>query len=222
MTKLSFQKMVFGILPVALSLTFFFPPGAMASDASSSRELRVVALGTSFTAGKGVFQSDAFPAKLEGLLKSEGLNVRVANEGVNGNSTSDMMHRASDAAPKDTALVIYEYAWGNDRKKGIDPQGTIENSRKIIAGLVERQIQVLLILRAPNRMQLEKTLHLFGSTIAENGLSYVAIEQPPSARLPDGQFHPTVQAHAEIAAELLPHVKKMLERTRSGEAAKNP
>ena len=61
------------------------------------------AAGTSFTAGKGIWTSDAFPARLEAMLKSAGEDVQVENQGRNGDSTPDLLNRPGDAVPKDVA-----------------------------------------------------------------------------------------------------------------------
>jgi acyl-CoA thioesterase I len=76
----------------------------------------VVALGASNTFGKGVSRSQAYPAQLEALLRSKGLNVRVVNAGVNGDTTGGMLARLDRVVPKGTSVVILQPG-GNDRRK---------------------------------------------------------------------------------------------------------
>lgn len=76
----------------------------------------VVALGASNTFGKGVSRSQSYPAQLETLLRAKGLNVRVINAGVNGDTTGSMLARLDRVVPKGTSVVILQPG-GNDRRK---------------------------------------------------------------------------------------------------------
>jgi acyl-CoA thioesterase-1 len=76
----------------------------------------VVALGASNTFGKGVSRSQSYPAQLETLLRARGLNVRVINAGVNGDTTGNMLARLDRVVPKGTSVVILQPG-GNDRRK---------------------------------------------------------------------------------------------------------
>jgi len=83
---------------------------------SAARAATVVALGASNTFGKGVSRSQAYPAQLEGLLRAKGINVRVVNAGINGNTTGEMLARLDRAVPRGTSVVILQPG-GNDRRK---------------------------------------------------------------------------------------------------------
>ncbi len=96
-------------------------------------QLQIVAFGTSFTSGKGVSRSDAWPAKLEANLKAEGLSVHVSNEGVNGDTTRDLKRRLAKAVPEGTSIVILEYAVGNDNRAGITIEETVRNVDDIVS-----------------------------------------------------------------------------------------
>lgn len=76
----------------------------------------VVALGASNTFGKGVSRSQSYPAQLETLLRAKGLNVRVINAGINGDTTGSMLARLDRVVPKGTSVVILQPG-GNDRRK---------------------------------------------------------------------------------------------------------
>ena len=76
----------------------------------------VVALGASNTFGKGVSRSQSYPAQLEVLLRARGLNVRVINAGINGDTTGGMLARLDSVVPKGTSVVILQPG-GNDRRK---------------------------------------------------------------------------------------------------------
>jgi acyl-CoA thioesterase-1 len=77
----------------------------------------VVALGASNTYGKGVARSQAFPAQLEAILRAKGLNCRVLNAGINGDTTEGMLRRLDSAVPNGASAVILQPG-GNDGRKG--------------------------------------------------------------------------------------------------------
>jgi len=77
----------------------------------------VVALGASNTFGKGVTRTQAFPAQLEAMLRARGLNIRVVNAGINGDTTEGMLRRLEQVVPNGTRAVILQPG-GNDARKG--------------------------------------------------------------------------------------------------------
>jgi acyl-CoA thioesterase-1 len=91
----------------------------------------VVALGASNTYGKGVARNQAFPAQLEAILRTKGLNVRVVNAGINGDTTAGMLQRLDRVVPGGTSAVILQPG-GNDRRKG-SPDRTAEIQNRLSA-----------------------------------------------------------------------------------------
>jgi len=83
---------------------------------SAAQAATVVALGASNTFGKGVSRGQAYPAQLEALLRARGLNARVVNAGINGDTTGGMLARLDRVVPKGTSVVILQPG-GNDRRK---------------------------------------------------------------------------------------------------------
>lgn len=91
----------------------------------------VVALGASNTYGKGVARNQAFPAQLETILRAKGLNCRVINAGINGDTTAGMLGRLDRAVPNGTRAVILQPG-GNDGRKG-SPVRTAEIQSRLSA-----------------------------------------------------------------------------------------
>jgi acyl-CoA thioesterase-1 len=110
---------------------------------SAAQAATVVALGASNTFGKGVSRGQAYPAQLEALLRTKGLNARVINAGINGDTTGGMLARLDRVVPKGTSVVILQPG-GNDRRK-LAPDKTSE----IQARLAAMGIKVVLL---PNGM----------------------------------------------------------------------
>lgn len=193
--------------------TWLFVLFAVGIGNAFGEEVQIVALGTSFTNGKGVSRSDAWPAKLEAKLKAEGLSVHVSNQGVNGDTTIDLKRRLAKAVPQGTSIVILEYAVGNDRHAGIAIKETVKNVDEIVSQLVSRNTQVLLVMRAKDSEGLQHRAKQFRGTISKFGISTINIEQPDSSLLPDRQ-HPTAEAHTQIAASMVVPVKALIAKAK--------
>lgn len=106
---------------------------------TSAHAATVVALGASNTYGKGVARNQAFPAQLEAILRAKGLNVRVINAGINGDTTEGMLRRLDRAVPAGASAVILQPG-GNDRRKS-SPDRTAEIQSRLSA----RGIAVILL-----------------------------------------------------------------------------
>ncbi|MBK5650118.1 MULTISPECIES: GDSL-type esterase/lipase family protein [unclassified Bradyrhizobium] len=121
---------IFGCLALLAALSL----GAVSADAAT-----IVALGASNTYGKGVARNQAYPAQLEAILRAKGLNVRVVNAGINGDTTEGMLQRLDRAVPNGTSAVILQPG-GNDRRKG-SPDRTADIQSRLSA----RGIKVIML-----------------------------------------------------------------------------
>jgi acyl-CoA thioesterase-1 len=127
----------------------------------------VVALGASNTFGKGVSRGQAYPAQLEALLRGKGLNARVINAGINGDTTGGMLARLDRVVPKGTSVVVLQPG-GNDRRK-LAPDKTSE----IEARLAAMGIKVVLL---PNGMLRGKPHQPDGQHLTPEGYHMLAEE----------------------------------------------
>ena len=69
----------------------------IAAGPASAATAQIVAFGASNTAGYGVGSDQAWPARLEAMLRAKGYQVTVANAGISGDTTMGMLRRL-DAA----------------------------------------------------------------------------------------------------------------------------
>lgn len=115
-------------------------------------ERRVLAFGDSLFAGYGVDEGQSYPARLEIALRNRGINARVTNAGVSGDTSAAALQRTEfvlDSLDTPPDLAIVEFG-GNDFLRGISPAETRTNLAAILAELQERRIPVLLMgMRAP-------------------------------------------------------------------------
>ena len=94
-------------------------------------------------AGYELPEGDGFPAVLQAALKSEGIEAKVTNAGVSGDTTSGGLERLDWSVPDGTKLVVLELG-GNDALRGISPEITRDNLDTMIVRLKERKITVVL------------------------------------------------------------------------------
>ena len=117
--------------------------GILLSTGVDARALQVVALGDSNTAGYGVGRRNAFPALMEGALRSAGYDVDVANRGISGDTTGGMLSRLDRAVPLGTQIAIVQGGY-NDQRRGVPAQTTAANVDAILARLSARKVKVVL------------------------------------------------------------------------------
>jgi acyl-CoA thioesterase-1 len=136
------------------------PPSQPRAEASASvepapvsgPERRIVAFGDSLFAGYGVDKADAYPAQLEAALRAAGVNARVTNAGISGDTSAAGRQRLAftlDAQEAKPDLVILELG-GNDLLRGLSPDETRANFEAMLDELRRREIPVLLMgMRSP-------------------------------------------------------------------------
>ncbi len=140
------------------------PPQATASASSAAdapaalqvvgEEMRIVALGDSLFAGYGLDPSQSYPVRIEGALRARGINAKMTNAGVSGDTTAGGLQRVDfviDSMDKPPQLVLISLG-GNDMLRGLPPEETRKNLAAILGKLKARGIPVVLMgmLAPPN------------------------------------------------------------------------
>ncbi len=203
-------KAAFFLLAALLALS---PHGAMAA------QKRIVALGDSLTAGYGLGRGEDFAAKLQEALTADGIDVKIDNAGVSGDTSAGGLARldwATAGEPKPDLVLVALGA--NDMLRGLDPALTKDNLSKIITGLKDRDIDVLLVgMRSPANMGplfRGKFDRIYKELAKEHGvplypffLEGVALNA--ALNLEDG-IHPNQDGIALMVKNILPAVKKAL------------
>jgi len=122
--------------------------------------VNIVALGASWTYGSGreggkgsritgVDRNEAYPALLEALLKTRGIDAHVSNAGVPGDSTDGMYSRLNSAVPDGTQLVILEIPIQHENG------ATNENVAKMVSALNGRHINVVVLAASMKKLSSE-------------------------------------------------------------------
>ena len=117
---------------------------AVALPSLAQAQVVVAVVGDSNVAGKGVPASENYPAKLERALKARGLDVRVTNGGVNGDTSAGLLSRIDSAAPQGTQVAVV-WAGINDFKRGVSRDKIRDNLTSVASRLKARGIEVVVI-----------------------------------------------------------------------------
>ena len=191
----------------------------MAVSPAAARTVSILVLGDSLSAGLGLQPSDAFPAKLEAALKAKGLDVKVNNAGVSGDTAADGLARLDWALSEDTGAVIVELG-ANDALRGLPPAQAEAALGGILARLQEKKLPALVAgMRAPPNLGPDYQAG-FDGMFARLASQYGAILYPffldgvaadPALNQADG-MHPNPAGVDIIVSRILPSVEQLIRK----------
>lgn len=196
-------------------------PAATASEmALPGPERHVLAIGDSLFAGYGLDRGQSYPDRLEAALRARGINVRIANAGVSGDTSSDIRARlafALDGQPQPPELVLVELG-GNDLLRGLPPPQLRANLDAILGELGRRRLKVVVMgMLAPPNLGADYARAfdpIYPALARKHGDTLVpfflqAVIGKPQLVQAD-HLHPTAAGVEAIVADTLPTVEKAL------------
>jgi acyl-CoA thioesterase-1 len=174
------------------------------------QERRILAVGDSLFAGYGLNPGESYPAKLEAALRGRGINVRITNAGVSGDTSAAGAQRLgfvldSQTAPPD--LVIIEFG-GNDILRALPPEQTRQNLDAMLTETRRRGLKVLVMgMMAPPNLGADyrsKFDPIYPALAKKHGAGLVpfflsAVMDKPDLVQAD-HLHPTARGVEEIVA----------------------
>ena len=198
------------------------PPSPRGAQATDDRPVKIVVLGDSLSAGRGLLADAAFPTKLARALKAKGIAVSVANAGVSGDTASGGLGRLDRSVPEGTEAVIVELG-ANDALRGLDPKLTKSALDSILTKLDGRRIAVLLAgMRAPPNMRPD-FVRSFDAIYPALASAHPVVFYPffldgvatdPKLNQRD-RVHPNAAGVDAIVARILPGVEELIARARA-------
>lgn len=177
----------------------------------------ILAFGDSLTAGLGLPGSEAFPARLQARLKSEGVDVKIVNAGVSGDTTTDGLARLDWALADKPDFVILALG-ANDALRGIDPKIVRANLDKMIDKIQASGAKILLLgMLAPANWG-ARYEHEFDAIYPDLAKAHgvplypfflEGVAMNPALNQPDG-LHPNERGVAVMVDHIAPLVAKMV------------
>lgn len=189
--------------------------------AVEGEEVRILAFGDSLFAGYNLAEHEGYPERLEQALRQEGVNARVVDAGVSGDTSAAGRQRLAfvlDQQQVEPDLVMLELG-GNDMLRGLDPSDTRANFEAMLEELQGRDIPVLLMgMRAPPNYgpdYQQRFDALYGELARQYGADLVpfwleSIYQNPALFQSD-RIHPTAEGIDALVADTLDDVQAAIQ-----------
>ncbi len=201
------------------------PPVEKTSESSTTEAAfdgTIVAVGDSLTAGLGVAEEMAYPARLERKLRAAGYAYRVINAGISGETSSGALSRIEWVVGSLNPDIVILETGANDGLRGVDPSLLETNLDRICQYLKENDILVVLA-----GMQMLPNLgpdytRAFSDIYPRIARKHQLVFMPfilkdvagdPGLNQSD-RIHPTAGGYARIADNLYPYVLQAIERQR--------
>jgi acyl-CoA thioesterase-1 len=171
----------------------------------------VMFVGTSLTAGLGVEPEEAYPALIRQKIDSAGLNYRVVNAGVSGETSAGALRRIDWLLREPVAVLVLETG-ANDGLRGQDPDSIRATIQAIIDRVHAAQPATRILLVGMNAMPnlgreyVTRFQAIYPAVARANGLPIVpalleGVGGVDSLNQPDG-IHPTPAGHRRLAANV--------------------
>src|ERR1051326_5035494 len=198
---------------VAISLLI----ALLSSSSAGATPIKVLMLGTSLTQGYGLPPGTEIPARLQAKLKAGGIDAKIINAGVSGDTSAGGLARLDWSLADHPDAAIIELG-SNDALRGIPPAQTEKNLSTILAKLKAQHVPTLLLgMMAPRNLGPEYARQ-FDAIYPKLAKQYGAMLYPfvlqglafnPKLNQPDG-MHPNPAGAKIIAARILPDVKQLV------------
>ena len=189
----------------------------LAATPAFAAPVKILALGTSLTQGYGVPPGLDFTAVLQMRLKASGIDAKVINAGVSGDTSAGGLARLDWSLADHPDAAIIELG-SNDALRGLSPAQTEKNLSAILTRLKAAHIPVLLAgMMAPRNLGKEyaaqfdtiypKLAKQYGALLYPFMLDGVAVN--PKLNQADG-IHPNPAGVKIIVERTLPIVKRLV------------
>ena len=203
------------------TIVLAFWAGLAAAD-----DVVIAALGDSLTQGYGLPAEQGFVPQLEDWLQAQGVEARVINAGVSGDTTAGGLSRVDWTLTPDVDALIVTLG-GNDLLRGLPPEASRANLDGIVSAAVSRGVEVLVIgMQAPGNYgpDYKARFDAMYPEIAEtHGALYLdsffaglgGPDVDPAALrafLQSDGIHPNAEGVAQIVAGVGPAVRDLINR----------
>ncbi len=198
-------------------------PAAELAVAPPAYQGTVVAVGDSLTAGYGVPEGDAYPARLEAKLNQAGYRWRVVNAGISGETSSGALSRIDWILRLKPDIVILETG-ANDGLRGVDPQLTRQNIDRMAAELQAKDVLVVLagmqMMRNLGSDYVERFAAIYPAVAEKRHLILIPfflanVAGDAALNQADG-IHPLAQGYRIVVETVYPYLIQAIKRKTAG------
>lgn len=191
----------------------------LATNAARAATKTALFYGDSITAGYGLDPDEAYPALIQKKIEAAGLDWRVVNAGLSGETTSGGLRRLDWILRQRVDLFVLALG-GNDGLRGVSPATTRENIQAMVDRIRARYPDVIVVIagmQMPTSMGPDYThafRQIFPEIAAANKLPLVpflleGVGGIPELNQPD-QIHPTARGQVIVAENVWQVIKPLL------------
>ena len=179
----------------------------------------ILFFGTSLTAGMGLDPNEGFPAVIQEKIDSLGMDYKVVNAGLSGETTASGSNRVDWVLNQEVDIFVLELG-ANDGLRGIPLEETRKNLQNIIDIVREKNPEVKIVLagmQIPPNLGPEYTSdfkRMFPELVEENNIEFIpflleGVAGRPELNQEDG-IHPTAEGQEILAENVWEVLKPML------------
>jgi len=189
----------------------------LASGPVCAVPVKILAFGTSLTQGYGLPPGTEYTTVLQEKLKAAGVDARIINAGVSGDTSADGLSRLDWSLADKPQAAIVEVG-SNDALRGLAPAQTEKNLDAILAKLKTAHVAVLLCgMHAPRNLGPEYAAQ-FDAIYPRLAKQYGVLFYPfildgvalnPKLNQADG-IHPNPAGVKIIVSRILPYVQQLI------------
>jgi acyl-CoA thioesterase-1 len=195
--------------------------GFVVSHLEAGEPRTIVFFGDSLTAGYGLADpaSEAFPALIQEKIDHAGLEWRIVNAGLSGETTSGGLRRVDWILRQPVDIFVLALG-GNDGLRGIDPVLSRSNLQKIVDRVRAKNPHVKFVVAG---MQMPPAMgadfardfeRMFPEVAEKNAAALIpflleGVGGHPDLNQPDG-IHPTARGHAVVAENVWKVLRPLL------------
>ena len=189
----------------------------LASEQVRAAPIKILAFGTSLTQGLGLPPGTEYTTVLQEKLKAAGVDARIINAGVSGDTSADGLSRIDWSLVDRPQAAIVEMG-SNDALRGLSPAQTEKNLSVILAKLKAAHVAVLLCgMHAPRNLGPEYAAQ-FDAIYPRLAKQYDVLFYPfildgvalnPKLNQADG-IHPNPAGVKIIVSRILPYVQHLI------------
>jgi acyl-CoA thioesterase-1 len=175
--------------------------------------------GDSITAGYGLDPGEAYPALLQQKIDDAGLQWKVVNAGLSGETTAGGLRRLDWILRQPVDIFVIELG-GNDGLRGVAPETTRANLQTMIERIRAKQPRVTIVLagmQIPTNMgrdYAQAFARIYPDLAEKNHATLIpflleGVGGIPELNQPDG-IHPTAAGHRKVAETVWNVIKPLL------------
>ena len=205
------------LLPLGCGDSAAPAPVSTPRPAPTPAGIRIVVLGDSLSAGLGLAEAEAFPARVGEMLRAGGLSVEVVNAGVSGDTSAGGLSRLDWVLKQRPDILVVELG-GNDALRGQDLANTEDNLREIVRRGRAAGTQVLLLgMDVPTNYGPDygtAFATLYENIANDEGVALIPgfmreVGSNPTLLQADG-LHPTAEGQQILAEKLEPSLRNLV------------